>query len=73
MSALIPLPNLVDPSRVSPRADQVDDRGEERPRRQRPTPEELLEGLNPSQREAVTHEARPCSSWPARARARPGC
>ena len=56
MSALIPLPNLVDPSRVSPAPDQVDDRGEGRPRRQRPSPEELLEGLNPSQREAVTHE-----------------
>ncbi len=55
MSALIPLPPLADPE-----VDSVDTAGandsDDRPRRRRPTPEELLEGLNPSQREAVTHE-----------------
>ncbi|WP_300080547.1 UvrD-helicase domain-containing protein [Propioniciclava sp.] len=33
--------------------------GESRPRRRRPTAEELLEGLNPPQREAVLHEGSP--------------
>src|SRR5690242_20133685 len=54
MSALIPLPNLVDPPRASGTPARVD--GEDRPRRHRPSADELLEGLNPSQREAVTHE-----------------
>jgi ATP-dependent DNA helicase UvrD/PcrA len=56
MSALIPLPNLVDPSRVSAARDQDVGTSEDRRRRHGPTAEELLEGLNPSQREAVTHE-----------------
>src|SRR3954447_26782975 len=57
MSALIPLPNLVDPPRradTDPPTDSPD--GADRPRRRQPTAEDLLEGLNPSQREAVTHE-----------------
>ncbi|MBA3309040.1 MAG: DNA helicase PcrA [Nocardioidaceae bacterium] len=49
MSALLPLPPLADPDRV-PEV-PADPR-----RRRRPTPSELLEGLNDSQRSAVTHE-----------------
>jgi DNA helicase-2/ATP-dependent DNA helicase PcrA len=48
MSALFPLPSLDDPDRV-PAADEGPGR------RRQPTPEELLDGLNPSQRTAVTH------------------
>src|SRR5215213_11479410 len=50
MSTLYPLPVLIDPDRVNAPDDQ-----EPRGRRQ-PTPDELLEGLNPSQRQAVMHE-----------------
>jgi DNA helicase-2/ATP-dependent DNA helicase PcrA len=49
MSTQFPLPTLIDPDRVPVSED------EPRKRRQ-PTPDELLEGLNPSQRQAVTHE-----------------
>src|SRR5215468_4634366 len=49
MSTQFPLPTLIDPDRVPASED------EPRKRRQ-PTPDELLEGLNPSQRQAVTHE-----------------
>jgi DNA helicase II / ATP-dependent DNA helicase PcrA len=54
MSALIPLPPLVDPPRASDDREERED--EDRPRRRRLSPEDLLEGLNPSQREAVVHE-----------------
>ncbi len=47
MSALFPLPPLTDSPQPSDEA---------RPSRHRPSREELLEGLNPSQRAAVTHE-----------------
>jgi DNA helicase-2/ATP-dependent DNA helicase PcrA len=50
MSTLYPLPALIDPDRISAPDD------EEQGRRHRPTPDELLEGLNPSQRQAVMHE-----------------
>ena len=63
MSALLPLPPLLDDQRPSAPADGDDGLdspegagGEGASRRRRPSPEELLEGLNPSQREAVTHE-----------------
>ena len=49
MSTLFPLPALVDPDRVS---DAEDAPG----RRRQPTPDELLEGLNPAQRQAIVHE-----------------
>jgi DNA helicase-2/ATP-dependent DNA helicase PcrA len=49
MSTLFPLPALVDPDRV-----RTDD--DEPARRRQPTPDELLEGLNPAQRQAVVHE-----------------
>ncbi|MBA3232742.1 MAG: UvrD-helicase domain-containing protein, partial [Propionibacteriales bacterium] len=49
MSALFPLPPLADP----PQTSDPDDPGKRRHRR---TPDELLEGLNPSQQAAVTHE-----------------
>ena len=42
-------------------------------RRPEHDPETLLEGLNPSQREAVLHEGARCWWWPAPGRARPGC
>jgi DNA helicase-2/ATP-dependent DNA helicase PcrA len=49
MSTLFPLPSLIDPDRAAA--------PDEEPRKRRqPTPDELLEGLNPSQRRAVTHE-----------------
>jgi DNA helicase-2/ATP-dependent DNA helicase PcrA len=49
MSTMFPLPVLVDPDRVG---DAEDEPG----RRRQPTPDELLEGLNPAQRQAVAHE-----------------
>jgi DNA helicase-2/ATP-dependent DNA helicase PcrA len=49
MSTPFPLPALVDPDRVR---DTEDEPG----RRRQPTPDELLEGLNPAQRQAVVHE-----------------
>jgi DNA helicase II / ATP-dependent DNA helicase PcrA len=52
MSTLFPLPALVDPDRVS-------DAEAEPGRRRQPTPDELLEGLNPAQRQAVVHEGSP--------------
>jgi DNA helicase II / ATP-dependent DNA helicase PcrA len=52
MSTLFPLPALVDPDRVS-------DAEAEPGRRRQPTPDELLEGLNPAQRQAVVHEGAP--------------
>jgi DNA helicase-2/ATP-dependent DNA helicase PcrA len=52
MSTLFPLPALVDPDRVS-------DAEAEAGRRRQPTPDELLEGLNPAQRQAVVHEGTP--------------
>jgi DNA helicase II / ATP-dependent DNA helicase PcrA len=52
MSTLFPLPALVDPDRVR---DAEDEPG----RRRQPTPDELLEGLNPAQRQAVVHEGAP--------------
>ncbi|MBA2772720.1 MAG: DNA helicase PcrA [Nocardioidaceae bacterium] len=48
MSALFPLPQLAEPSSPAP-TDEVP------ARRRQPSREELLEGLNPSQRAAVTH------------------
>jgi len=49
MSALFPLPQLAEPSSPAPT--------DEAPaRRRQPSREELLAGLNPSQRTAVTHE-----------------
>ena len=52
------------PTGAPPAADRLDaarggSAGESRPRRRRPTAEELLEGLNPPQREAVLHEGSP--------------
>jgi ATP-dependent DNA helicase UvrD/PcrA len=52
MSTPFPLPALVDPDRAGDAAD--DDARGRRPRQ--PTPDELLDGLNPSQRQAVVHE-----------------
>ena len=52
MSAQFPLPGL-------PAAETTPDDGESRSRRRRPTREELLEGLNEPQREAVVHEGAP--------------
>src|SRR6187397_2103559 len=53
MSAQFPLPGL-------PAADATPDAGDgEKKRRRRPTREELLEGLNDPQREAVIHEGSP--------------
>src|SRR6187397_3429079 len=53
MSAQFPLPGL-------PAADATPDAGDgEKKRRRRPTREELLEGLNDPQREAVVHEGSP--------------
>ncbi len=49
MSTLFGLPQLTDPDRPSP---PVDETG----RRHQPSPDELLDGLNPSQRQAVAHE-----------------
>ena len=66
MSALIPLPNLVDPSRVSGARDQDDGTGEDRRRRHGPTAEELLDGLNQSQRRG----GHPRGFGPARRRRR---
>ena len=56
MSTLFPLPALVDPDRVS---DAEADGGHDAGRRRQPTPDELLEGLNPAQRAAVVHEGAP--------------
>jgi DNA helicase II / ATP-dependent DNA helicase PcrA len=53
MSTLFPLPALVDPDRVT---DAEADAGDGGGRRRQPTPDELLEGLNPAQRQAVVHE-----------------
>ncbi len=54
MSALFPLTPLVQPSSA---ATADDDAPDDTPaRRRRPSADELLEGLNPSQRQAVTHE-----------------
>src|SRR5680860_352755 len=50
MSALFPLPAL------PPLTDSPQPLDNARPSRHRPSREELLEGLNPSQRAAVTHE-----------------
>ncbi|MDQ3485064.1 MAG: UvrD-helicase domain-containing protein, partial [Actinomycetota bacterium] len=50
MSALFPLPAL------PPLTDSPQPLDSTRPGRHRPSREELLEGLNPSQRAAVTHE-----------------
>src|SRR5919106_661660 len=52
MSTSFPLPALIDPDRVA-------DAGDEPERRRQPTPDELLEGLNPAQRQAVVHEGSP--------------
>jgi DNA helicase II / ATP-dependent DNA helicase PcrA len=52
MSTLFPLPALVDPDRVG-------DAEAEPGRRRQPTPDELLDGLNPAQRQAVVHEGAP--------------
>ena len=41
--------------------------------RTRASVSDLLDGLNPQQREAVLHQGRRCCWWPAPARARPGC
>ncbi|MGI8994528.1 MAG: DNA helicase PcrA [Nocardioidaceae bacterium] len=49
MSALFPLPQLAESSSPPPTEDAP-------ARRRQPSREELLEGLNPSQRTAVTHE-----------------
>jgi len=60
MSALFPLPRLAEPEQVDPAGVADEGRaeeGEQRGRRRRgPTAEELLEGLNESQRRAVTYE-----------------
>jgi DNA helicase-2/ATP-dependent DNA helicase PcrA len=50
MSTLFPLPSLVDPDR----ARDADEPGGQR--RRQPTADELLDGLNPAQRQAVVHE-----------------
>src|SRR3982751_4726148 len=50
MSTLFPLPSLVDPDR----ARDADEPGGQRHRQ--PTADELLDGLNPAQRQAVVHE-----------------
>ncbi len=49
MPALFSLPSFVEPDRVPPSSDGPG-------RRHRPAPDELLEGLNPSQRAAVTYD-----------------
>ncbi|MDX6307750.1 MAG: ATP-dependent helicase UvrD/PcrA [Nocardioidaceae bacterium] len=61
MSALFPLPRLIDPSSAEEAANAAAnlafDQGEDRPTPPRgPTAEELLAGLNESQRRAVTSE-----------------
>jgi DNA helicase-2/ATP-dependent DNA helicase PcrA len=56
MTAQFPIPGLPTP----PGADSLVDKGDESPRRRRrPSREELLEGLNEPQREAVVHEGTP--------------
>ncbi len=54
MSALFPLTPLVQPSSTLTGDDDAP--ADDPPRRRRPSADELLEGLNPSQRQAVTHE-----------------
>ncbi len=54
MSALFPLTPLVQPSSAVPADNDAPDDGPSR--RRRPSADELLDGLNPSQRQAVTHE-----------------
>ena len=54
MSALFPLTPLVQPSSTVPVDDDAPD--DAPARRRHPTADELLDGLNPSQRTAVTHE-----------------
>jgi DNA helicase II / ATP-dependent DNA helicase PcrA len=49
MSALFSLPPLVDPDQAPPPVEESD-------RRHHPTADELLDGLNPSQRAAVTYQ-----------------
>ncbi len=49
MTSLFPLPVLADPDRLPPSS-------EEPVRRRQPTPDELLDGLNPSQRAAVMYD-----------------
>ncbi|MEJ7628128.1 MAG: DNA helicase PcrA [Nocardioidaceae bacterium] len=67
MSALFPLPRLADPEPIDPAVDAANtaanrefDAGEfgdeDRPRRRGPSAEELLEGLNESQRRAVIYQ-----------------
>ncbi|MGI8435069.1 MAG: UvrD-helicase domain-containing protein, partial [Nocardioidaceae bacterium] len=53
MSALIPLPQLLHPDATQEAAPEG---SQETGRARRPSRDELLDGLNPSQREAVTHE-----------------
>ncbi len=60
MSAQFPLPGLSPPEPAVQAAPQdPHDEPDERPRRRRPTREQLLEGLNEPQREAVVHEGPP--------------
>ena len=54
MSTPFPLPALIDPDRAA--ADEDTAAEGESQRRRQPTPDELLDGLNPSQRRAVVHE-----------------
>ncbi|MFY9915347.1 MAG: UvrD-helicase domain-containing protein, partial [Nocardioidaceae bacterium] len=54
MSALFPLTPLVQPPSATTADDDAPD--DAPARRNRPSADELLEGLNPSQRQAVTHE-----------------
>ena len=81
MSTLFPLPRLAEPKPFDPAdeaanaaANMVVDRADDVPRPHRgPSADELLEGLNESQRRAVTYEGPACWWSPAPARARPGC
>jgi DNA helicase-2/ATP-dependent DNA helicase PcrA len=54
MSALFPVPGVVDADVDTPLAINEGDAG-----RRTPNPDELLEGLNPPQRDAVVHEGAP--------------
>ena len=58
MSALFPIPQA--PASVDPRSEEGEAGGEPGPgRRRTPTPEELLDGLNEPQRQAVVHAGPP--------------
>ncbi len=57
MSALVPTPDLAVQAAVSDAAERGPGDGIDRPRRA--TPEQILEGLNDSQRAAVVHEGAP--------------